>query len=61
MTSALSVVEGFELRGAVKPLAFVCRYLALFALCHLFSRQATSKSDILYTHSAVAFGLALSL
>jgi hypothetical protein len=61
MTSALSGVEGFELRGAVKPLAFVCRHLALLALCHLFSRQATRKSDILYTHSVVAFGLALSL
>ena len=35
--------------------------LALLALCHLFSRQATRKSDILYTYSVVAFGLALSL
>jgi len=41
MTSALSGEGGFELRGVVKPLAFVCRHLALLALCHLFSRQAT--------------------
>jgi hypothetical protein len=61
MTSALSGEGGFELRGAVKALAFVCRHLALLALCHLFSRQATRKSDILYTYSVVAFGLALSL
>jgi hypothetical protein len=37
----------------VKPLAFVCRHLALLALCHLFSRQAKRKSDILYTYSWV--------
>jgi hypothetical protein len=35
--------------------------LALLALCHLFSRQATRKSDILYTYRLVAFGLVLSL
>jgi hypothetical protein len=52
---------GFELRGVVKPSALFCRHLALPALCHLFSRQATRKSDILYTYSVVAFGLALSL
>jgi hypothetical protein len=61
MESKLSGKGGFELRGVVKPLAFVCRQLALLARCHLFSRQATRKSDILYTYSAVAFGLALSL
>jgi hypothetical protein len=33
--------------------------LAVFSLCHLFRRQATRKSDILYTYSVVAFGLAL--
>jgi hypothetical protein len=59
--SALLGKGGFELRGVVKPLAFVCRHLALLALCHLFSRQATRKSDMLYTYSVVAFGLALSL
>ncbi len=52
---------GFELRGVVRPLALFCRHLALFARCHLFSRQATRNSDILYTYSAGAFGLALSL
>jgi len=50
---------GFELRGVVKPLAFFCRHLALLALFYLFSRQATSNSDILCTYSVVAFGLAL--
>jgi hypothetical protein len=34
---------------------------SLLALCHLFSRQATRKGDILYTYSVVAFGLALWL
>jgi hypothetical protein len=43
---------GFELRGVVKPLVLFCRHLALLALCHLFSRQATRKSDILYKYSA---------
>jgi hypothetical protein len=33
--------------------------LHLPALFHLFSRQATRKSDILYTYSVVAFGFAL--
>ena len=61
MAFSLSGKGGFELRGVVKPLAFVCRHLALLALCHLFSRQATRKSDILYTYSVVAFGLALWL
>jgi hypothetical protein len=61
MASAVSGKGGFELRGVVKPLAFVCRHHALLALCHLFSRQATKKSDILYTYSVVAFALALSL
>ncbi len=50
---------GFELRGVVKPLVFFCRHLALVALCHVFSRHATSNSDILYTYTVVAFGLAL--
>ena len=59
--SALSGKGGFELRGVVKPLALFCRNLALLDLCHLFSRQATRKSDILYTYSVVAFGLALKL
>jgi hypothetical protein len=61
MKSALSGKGGFEIRVGVKPLALCCRYLALLALCHLFSRQATRKSDILYTYSVVAFGLALWL
>ena len=61
ITSVLSGKGGFKLRGVVKPLALFCRHLALLALCHLFSRQATRKSDILYTYSVVAFGLALSL
>ena len=61
MASALSGEGGFELLGVVKPLALFCRHLALLALCHLFSRQATRKSDILYTYSVVAFGLALLL
>jgi hypothetical protein len=61
MASALSGKGGFELRGVVKPLALFCRHLALLARCHLFSRQTTRNSDILYTYSAVAFGLALSL
>ena len=39
-----------------------CGHLSLLALCHLFSRQATTrKSDILYKYSMVAFGLALWL
>jgi len=60
--STMSGKAGFELRGVVKPLAlFFCRHLALLALCHLFSTHATRKSDILYTYSVVAFGLALSL
>jgi hypothetical protein len=61
MPSALSGKGGFELHGVVKPLALFCRHLALLALCHLFSIQATRKSDILYTYSVVAFGLALWL
>jgi hypothetical protein len=61
MASKLSGKGGFELLGVVKPLDFVYRHLALLARCHLFSRQATRNSDILYTYSAVAFGLALSL
>jgi hypothetical protein len=47
-------------RGQASGLVF-CRHLALLALCHLFSRQARRKSDILYTYSEVAFGLALWL
>jgi len=39
-----------ELRGVVKCLVFVCRHLALLALCHLVIRQTTRKSDILYTY-----------
>jgi CHASE2 domain-containing sensor protein len=47
MISKRSGKRGFELRGVVKPLALlVCRHLALLALCHLFCRQATRKSDI---------------
>ena len=34
--------------------------LALLALCHLYSRQTTRKSDILSTYIVVAFGLELS-
>ena len=61
MTSKLSGKGGSELRGVVKPLAFFYRHLALLAGFPLFSRQATRNSDICYTYSAVAFGLALSL
>jgi hypothetical protein len=61
MTWALSGKGGFELRGVVKPLAFVWRHLAQLALYHLFSRRATRKSDILYTYRVVVFGFALSL
>jgi hypothetical protein len=61
MTLALSGKGGCELRGVVKPLVLLCRHLALLALSHLFCRQATRKSDILYTYSVVAFGLALWL
>jgi hypothetical protein len=61
MESKVSGKGGFELRGVVKPLALFCRHLPLLARCHLFSRQATRNSDILYTYSAGAFGLALSL
>ena len=62
MTSALSEKGGFELRRGVKLLVFFFgRQLALLALCHLFSRQATRKSDRVYAYSVVAFGLALSL
>jgi hypothetical protein len=61
MASALSQEGGFELRGVVKLLALFCRHLVLLALCHLFSRQATRKSDILYIYREVALGLALWL
>ena len=64
MSFALSGEEDFKLRGAVKPLVFICGHLALLALCHLFSRQATRKIDILYTNRVVVlvvFGLTLSL
>jgi hypothetical protein len=59
--SALSGKGGCELCGVVKPLALFCRHLELLALCNLFSRQAIRMSDIVYTNSVVAFGLALSL
>jgi hypothetical protein len=59
MESKLSGKGGFELRGVVKPLDLFYRHLALLARCHLFSRQATRKSDMLYTYSVVAFGVAL--
>ena len=61
--NALLGERGFELRDVVKSLDLFCRYLALLALSHLFSRQATRKSDILYTYSVtvVAFGLAVPL
>jgi hypothetical protein len=48
MTSALQGERGFKLCGVVKPLAFFFRHLVLLALCPLFGRQATRKSDILY-------------
>ena len=52
--------------GAMKALlrlyfGVIKEELARLALCHLFSRQATRKSDVLYTYSVVAFGLALWL
>ena len=34
--------------------------LVLLALCHLFDRQTTRKSDILYTYSVVVLRLAFS-
>jgi len=61
MTSALSGKGGFDVRGVVKPLAFVWRHLAQLALYHLFSRRSTRKSDILYTYRVLVFGFALSL
>jgi hypothetical protein len=61
MGSELSGKGGFELRGVVKPLAFFYRHLALLARCHLFGRQATRNSDILYTYRVAAFGPALWL
>ena len=59
--STMSGEGDFVLRGVVKLLALFCRHFALLALCHLFSIQATRKSDILYAHSVVASRLALSL
>ena len=60
MESKMSGKAGFEVRGGVKPLAFVYRRLELLARCHLFSRQATRKSGILYWHiQRLAFILAL--
>ncbi len=61
MASKLSGKGGSELRGVVKPLVLFYWHCALLDRCHLFSRQATRNSDILYKYSAVAFGLALSL
>ena len=61
MTSALSGKGGFELRGGVKPLTFVCRHLGQLALCHMFSRRETRKIDMLYTYRVVVFWLPLSL
>jgi hypothetical protein len=46
MASVLSGEAAFKLRGAVNPMVFGCRHLALLAPCHLFSRQATRKSDV---------------
>jgi hypothetical protein len=54
ITSALKGEGGSSI---VKPLAIFCSHLALLARCHLFSRQATSTAEILYTYSLVAFGL----
>ncbi len=51
----------FEIRGGVKPLPFVCRHLGQLALCHLFNRRGTRKSDMLYTYHFVVFWLPLSL
>jgi hypothetical protein len=59
ITSKLLGKGGFDLRGVVKSLDFVYRHLALLARCHLFSRQVTRKSDILWTYSVVALGFAL--
>ncbi len=63
--SALWLQAWFELRGVVKPLTLfyseASGRVALLASCHLFSRHLTRKSDILYTCSALAFGLALWL
>jgi hypothetical protein len=61
MTSKLSGKGGFELRGVVKPLVLFYRHRALLARYHLFSRLVIRNSDISYTYSAVAFGLALLL
>ena len=59
--SALSGKGGFELRGRVKTLPFVCRHLGQLVLCHMFRRRATRKSDMLYTYRVVVFWLPLSL
>ncbi len=54
--------DGAErLAGVVQCTALAHLDLALLPPCHLFSRQATRKSGILYTYSVAAFGLALSL
>jgi hypothetical protein len=44
----LSGKGGVEIRGVDKHLALFCRHLVLLDLCHLFSKEATRKSDILY-------------
>jgi len=49
----MKVLSGLY-EGAIKE------ELALLALCRLFCRQASRKSDIVYTYSVVTFGLALS-
>ena len=43
----------FELRDITSGQAcgHLFRHLALLAFCHLFSRQTTRKSDILYTYA----------
>ena len=43
MVSKMSGKKGFDFRGMVKPLVFICRHLALLALCHMSSRQATER------------------
>ena len=48
-------------RGQVSVMVLLAPLTSCSSSCHLFIRQSTRKSDILYTHSVVAFGFALCL
>ena len=59
--NGIGTVEGGRLRASWCDQVSGLLLFVLLALCHLFIRQSTRSSDILYTYSVVAFGLALSL